>query len=164
MKSSIYFCIFKKQSLKIKGLTYTQSVAFYHSSHSLSDLPSVRRPVFNQHCLGWWCLHPGAVLPGGVPRGNMEGGLGSLGLDGRGSRSPSLLTGSFYFPALCPPWLGDPIKSQYYVSFLHLMPENTAHELKNCVLVVPFWIHPCPLLCSLVEVKCSAPGDPSTSR
>ena len=51
--------------------------------------------------------------------------------------------GSLYSPVLCSLCLGGPIESQRYVSFLHWIPEISAHELKKAVRfgpVVPSWI------------------------
>lgn len=105
-------------------------------------------PYFHPECLGWWCLHPGAILPGGAPRGDVEGaGVSAMGWTTlfswrRGPSSPSPWTGSLYSPVLCSLCLGGPIEFQHYVSFLHWIPEISAHELKKAMRFVGQWFHP----------------------
>lgn len=50
MKNSIHFCIFKKQSLKIKGMTHLQSVVFLFFSLTFPS-PISQVPYFHPECL-----------------------------------------------------------------------------------------------------------------
>lgn len=128
--------------------------------------PISQVPYFHPECLGWWCLHPGAILPGGAPRGDVEGaGVSAMGWTTlfswrRGPSSPSPWTGSLFSPALCSPCLGGPVESQCYVSFLCWIPEISAHELKKAVCFVGQWFClgfslPPPWLLGGSEALCS---------